>query len=270
MDRLYVSGLWLIQNNVKRSPDHYFQNLPGTFSLIKGQRLVFHYDDESVISEVSRLAREFQITLEPVKINIQELECWDWASRFVDGCQAMRLNELRFLDDHTGEKGVAHYFRDLQKGGRGSFERMLTIWLSKVSIARDLANKRNRSVAWIDASISRANYDRENWDFTQVDSVPDCISHYGNRMSLYGKRLPLSAGYLEGNCKAWNALYSLYHEILPKAAQMPYGHDEETILSECVTQSPDLFHCVGQPVYHRKGLLERILRKAYNTMLMNK
>jgi hypothetical protein len=265
MDRLYVSGLWLIQNNVKRSPDHYFQNLPGTFSLIKGQRLVFHYDDESVINEVSRLAREFQITLEPVKINIQELECWVWASRFVDGCQAMRLNELRFLDDHAGEKGVAHFRRDLQKGGKSSYERMLTIWLSKVSIVTGLANNSSdRSIAWIDASIARFNHDRENWDFTKLKSVPGCISHYGNRMSFYGKRLPLNAAYLEGNCKAWNTLYSLYNEILPKAARMPYGHDEETVLSECVTRSPELFNCLGQPFHHQKGLLERIIRKSYD------
>ncbi len=249
MYRTYVTGLWIVPNNAKRSPEHYFSCLPATFALLRRSHVIFYHDDVTVLEKALALAAEHEVLLEPIRAPLQSLACWGWAERFVDACAAMRLDEFNQTKSYAGEKGVVHFWRDLQQGGRESYISMLAIWLSKVPLVAAVGRRQNKeSLAWIDASIARVNGERENWNFPRMDGEPGCISHYGNDMRFLGRRLPLSAGYLEGDSQAWQALEALYFDMLPKAARMPYGHDEETVLAQCVAEAPELFHCIGQPL----------------------
>lgn len=271
MDRLYVSGLWIIKNNAKRSSGHYYRNLPSTIEFLKGSRLIFYYDNSDILSEVSRLASKYQVTLEPMRTDLQDLPCWDWAVALADSCEAMQLDQFLMPENFASEKGVVHYWRDLKKGGRESYIKILAVWLSKISLVTNVMhNRHNESIAWVDASISRFKDDRENWNFSKVGSVPGCISHYGNRMRFHGRKLPLNASYLEGDKQAWTAVESIYYDMLPRAARTPYGHDEETVLAECIAQFPGLFHCIGQPLSYQRSILNQLLQKVSRKMSLHK
>jgi hypothetical protein len=70
---------------------------------------------------------------------------------------------------------------------------------------------------------------------------------YGSDMRRYGRHLPLNASYISGPREQWQEFQQLFSQKAQLAAQMPYGHDEETILSECIREQPDWFHCIGMP-----------------------
>lgn len=246
--RQYVSGLWILPSNPKYTSRHYLDLLPATIAMLRGQTLLFHSNDEAVLDRAGVIAIEHGVTFEGVTCPVADLPARDAAQALVESCAAMQLDLFPRPSDFFNEKGVVHYWRDLKGGGADIYRDMLTIWLSKIPISAGVARDRDRSVAWVDASIARVNGKRENWDFSRVDGVPGRISHYGSPMRHFGRTLPLSAGYLEGDPEAWTMLRTLYTDALERAAQSPYGHDEETILGHCVSERPDLFHCVGRPL----------------------
>jgi hypothetical protein len=166
----------------------------------------------------------------------------------VTACDRMRLDRFPRPDAFASEKGVTHYWRDLKGGGADAYRAMLAIWLSKIALTSDVArDHESMSVAWVDASVARFNLRRTNWNFTQDQGHPAKISHFASPMRFFGRPLPLNASYLEGRSSVWTELERLFNAMLEKALQMPYGHDEETVLAQCLSASPDLFRCIGAP-----------------------
>lgn len=70
--RLYVSGLWLIKGNLKRSPEHYNQFLLLTLKMIQGSDLMFFCESPSVLEKVSKFIKEYCINLLPVELKIED------------------------------------------------------------------------------------------------------------------------------------------------------------------------------------------------------
>lgn len=246
--RIYVSGLWVLQGNPKRSLDHYDSLLPATLDLLTCSTLYFYSDDLAILERVRGLSSlrgiETRISLVPVAM----LPGWKMAENAMQSCKAMSLSSFSRPQNYYYEKGVTHYWRDLKDGGSDVYKGMLAIWLSKVFLTAAVSRERRGSVAWVDASVSRFNGKRTYWNFPSDNGYPGKISHYGSPMNFYGAPLPINASYLEGDTVAWERCETLFQEKLRLALKMPYGHDEETVLAECVKSSPDLFRKIGSPL----------------------
>ena len=247
---LYCSGLWNVPGNIKHSPDHYKRLLPRTLRIIRGSTLRFYSNDNKILEVVSALCAESNIVLEAKELAIESLPGWQLSDALVNSCKKMALNTFVWPNYNTNEKGAIHYFRDFEVGGAEVYRKLLAIWMSKIDLTTAFASeqKSQKPSAWIDASVARFNYGRENWNFGQVEIPSGKLAHYSSKMFFLGNRLPLNASFLSADAATWRLVEKEFRRSAEKATTMPYGHDEETILADCVWRQPDLFTCVGSPI----------------------
>ena len=247
--RTYCTGFWSLAENKKYPADHYHRLLPATLDMIRGSSLVFHYDSEQEAAFVRKLCTDRNIGLTEVHLNLKDLPASDLANDLVEACQKMKLDRFEEPQYHESEKGMIHYWRDLKGSGESAYRDMLAIWLSKVPITTEVACSvaKSAQVAWIDASSSRFAGQRQNHNFGNLELPHQKLSHYGSSMRFFGARLPLNASFLSATAPVWQEIRREYLVSSEKAKAMPYGHDEETVLADCVWRRPDLFHCVGLP-----------------------
>ena len=252
--KLYASGYWPVRGNQKRSGSHYTTLLPQTLRLIQGEQLVFYSSSEEILSLVEQLCRQHGIVLQAELRLLHSLPAWSLAKRLMQGCRAMQLDLLEKPAAFGAEKAVIHYWRDYKGAGAEVLRQMLTVWLSKIDLITALASEVDHDhLVWIDATIARFNGRRSNWRFWLSADHPDRFCHYGSEMRRYGRHLPLNASYLSGPRLRWSALQQLFNVMAERAALMPYGHDEETILAECVQHSPGWFQRIGLPYTRLAG-----------------
>ncbi|MGL4279558.1 MAG: hypothetical protein ACRCS0_04245 [Albidovulum sp.] len=263
--RHYCSGFWSVSGNLKYPAGHYSALLPKTLDMIAGGSLTFFGEDRETREKVQELCAGRDIAVDLVDLPLVDLPAWDLADRMVAACAAMRLDRFSRPAAMHAEKGVVHYWRDLTGSGAAAYRAMLAIWLSKVALAASVSRQQSGGVqtVWIDASIARINGMRENYDFTKAGMPAGRLCHYGSEMRYLGGPLPLSAGVMAADATTWPRIEVLFHDCAESAAGMAYGHDEETILSECVRREPAMFHCLGQPLpfnprARKRGLAKRI------------
>ncbi|WP_068110205.1 hypothetical protein [Tropicimonas marinistellae] len=253
--RLYCCGYWHVPGNTKNSVEQYERYLPRTLDMIAGGNLRFLSDDADLIEKIEGWCRDRAISVDTVVMDQAALPGAELALRLLAGCENMALDSIAKPPSYSGEKGMNHYWRDLVGSGKEAFHAMLAIWMSKVPLAAALAETSDpdQSVAWIDASIARFVGQRENDDFARVSTPVGKVSHYASPMRFLGARLPLNASFLSADVPTWAVLHEEFGRAADRAAAMPYGHDEETILADCVWRRPELFHCIGKPVKQRKA-----------------
>ena len=63
-NRVYCSGLWRVEGNVKRSHEHYNVLLPLTLDLIRGSKLRFFSNDTETVERVAAICKTMAIDLE--------------------------------------------------------------------------------------------------------------------------------------------------------------------------------------------------------------
>jgi hypothetical protein len=263
--RHYCSGFWSLPENSKYPAEHYAALLPKSLDMIAGASLTFFAEDRETLEQVGVLCTGRDIAVNLVRIPLAGLPSWGLAARIVDACAAMRLDRFSRPDVMHAEKGVVHYWRDLTGSGAATYRGMLAIWLSKVALATTVARQQSDGVrtVWIDASVARFNGMRESHDFTRTGMPAGRLSHYGNEMKFLGGPLPLNASVLAADSATWSSIEALFNDCAESAAEMAYGHDEETILAECVRREPAMFHCLGQPFpldrrARKRGIAKRI------------
>ena len=258
--KLYVCGYWPVRGNLKRAGEHYNTLLPQTFQLIRGEELVFYSSSEEILSRVEGFCQQFSIRMRPVLRALEHLPAWTLADRLVRCCGAMQLDQWQKPRSFGGEKGVIHYWRDYKGAGPEACRAMHAVWLSKFALVAEQAGQvEHERLAWMDSTIARFQGRRSNWRFWLVNENPQKFSHYGSDMRRFGRPLPLNASYISGPRLQWPAFQNLFLEQAELATQMPYGNDEETILSECIRQKSAWFQCIGMPY---KRLAGRQLVKA--------
>ena len=266
-DRLYVSGLWHVSENKKRDASHYQNLLPGTLELLAGSKLIFYTDIVEVRDQVASLANRQRIDVEFKDVSIRHLPAWKHSQDAVEACQLMALDLIPRPSSFGREKGTIHYWRDLKGSGADAYRKILAIWLSKVALTTRAAEvAQQESVAWVDASVSRFNKKRKKWNFTKDAGSSHQVSHFGSNMNFYGDRLPLNASYLEAHPSTWAQVEKMYSDMSVHALQMPYGHEEETILGQCVKAHPQMFRRIDgnlQPTW--RMWRQSILKKPANT-----
>lgn len=243
-DRVYCSGYWPVAGNNKRSFDHYAEYLPKTLQMLAGSKLWFYSGDADLLEHVAGICSTEAIALTPVLLDVTQLPAWGVAADYVAACERMRLDLYGRPARRMKEKGVNHYWRDLVGSGSVAYRQVMTIWLSKVELSAALAAslEQGDTVAWVDASLARKNHSRPCWDFTRCLLPPGKLTHYPSQARIYGSTLPLSAGFLAADGPTWQLVQERFVAARAALAAMAYGHDEETILSKCLADQPDLFH----------------------------
>jgi len=252
--KLYVCGYWPVPGNLKRSGEHYNTLLPQTLQLIRGEELVFYSSSEEVLCRAQHLCQRSSIRMRPVLRALEDLPAWSLADRLVRCCGAMQLDQWQNPRSFGGEKGVIHYWRDYKGAGPDAFRAMHAVWLSKLALVAEQARQvEHERLAWMDSTIARFQGRRSNWRFWLANEDPQKFSHYGSDMRRFGRLLPLNASYISGPRLQWLAFQNLFSEKAELATQMPYGNDEETILSEVIRDQPHWFQCIGMPYKRLTG-----------------
>ena len=247
-DILHVSGYWSVPQNTKRSESHYEIFYKKTLDFIIDGNLVFLSDSPEFAKKVKDACRDRSINLNNKTIDIPSLPARPLAASVLKSTINMNLDVLLPPINGSREKAVIHYWRDLKGSGKDAYYAILTIWLSKIYILAQISrqlDKQFKFYAWMDISVSRFNGQRSQWDLSQLILDETKINHYPSNMQMYGKELPLNASYLAATPEAWARLEKLYHKKALRLSTMPYGHDEETILSECIRTSPSLFNLIS-------------------------
>lgn len=265
--KLYVCGYWPVSGNLKRSGEHYNTLLPQTLQLIRGEELVFYSSSEEVLIWVEGLCQQASIRMRPVLLALEQLPAWTLADRLVRCCGAMQLDQWQKPRSFGGEKGVIHYWRDYKGAGTEAFRAMHAVWLSKFALVAEQASQvEHERLVWMDSTLARFNRCRSNWRFWLTQDHPHKFSHYGSDMRRFGRPLPLNASYISGPREQWVAFQALFSQNADLAAQMPYGNDAETILSECIREQPDWFQCIGMPYKRLTG--RQLIKARFKDRLM--
>lgn len=266
--RLYCCGYWNVAGSRKRSHAHYAALLPETLDMIRGARLHFITNDPAQADAVRALCAPRGISCETELVEITDLPGHALAGRLLESCRNMALDTFPEPPEHGSEKGMIHYWRDFRGSGAEAYRAVLAIWLSKVGLSARLAAEHAAAggqVAWIDVSVARFNGLRENWDFHRADTPPDKLSHYASPMKFYGAPLPLNASFLCASAPVWDQVAALFAQAGERGAAMPYGHDEETLMADCIWRRPDLFHVLGRRAKQSLAFrLKRRLRQAFS------
>ncbi len=236
-------GYWQIPENAKRPLAHYATLLPATLAMLAGERLVFVSDSMVVQRWVEALARASNVELMCVSKSIDALPAWEVAAQFVR--QTERYGAGTSVPAQFDlEKGLWHYWRDFRSSGSAAYQKIVTIWLSKVPLMVEFARSDlfgSEHFAWVDATAARFNGRRAHWNFVEAVRRDGMITHYRSGMRKQGRTLSLNASFLKGDRPAWERLAPLYRERLEIGAQEKYPNDEETLLDEIVRTQPKLF-----------------------------
>lgn len=248
----YVSGFWLLPDSPKYASEHYWHLIPKTLRMLSGQRLVFFYDNESIGDFIRDQASENAIDLLAIYWDLKELPGHEYSESLLQCCRAMGLDSFPEPKTKAGEKGSIHYWRDYKRGGDDFYKSVIAIWISKLDLIRHAivntepeSERYGYNYAWIDASISRFNRVRKNWDFRKCALPEGVLNHYGNNMRYYSQVLPVNASFLHADVKTWETIYRLFWEKIEQSLTTSYGHDEETLLSLCAEERPELFNQIG-------------------------
>jgi hypothetical protein len=244
----YCLGYWQIPGNAKRALAHYATLLPSTLSMLAGKSLVFLSDDVVVQRWVEALGRDRGVTVRSVRRELMTLPAVGFADQIVRQTQRYGAGSTAPLQ-FSQEKGLLHYWRDFTASGAEAYRQILAIWLSKVLLTQEVIDSDpfgSEHFAWVDATASRFNGERPNWNFAEVEGRSGSLAHYSSRMRKQGRALSLNASFLKGDRHAWERVHTLYLEELGRAVDEVYPNDEETVLHDVVQAHPDLFRALDR------------------------
>jgi len=232
--------------------------------MIAGGKMLLFYQDDDVLRYISRCAERFSINLQAMKVLIEDLPAYPYAERLLSGCKATDIKSLEELPIVWREKGLSHYHRDFLDSGEDAYRQIISIWMSKIALVADHAVVANPfdtpEFAWIDASVSRFNGRRQNWNFSKAPPSEGKLLHYANRMRYYGELLPINASCMIAEAEVWRTISRLFSDALDAHANDSYAHDEETILGYVYKNYPELFACLG---LNHTGRREQIMGKPH-------
>jgi len=257
--RVYISGLFIIPGNPKRSPHHYFQLLKESLRYAKDSTLYFFSNSNQIKEDITKISQEFNIKLIWESLEIKELPVY---TNLLENAPAIEIQGFEHLHKNrliSREKIFEHYFIDSKSGSdRDTFKMMQAVWLSKIHLVNIAITKENaaREFCWFDASVSRFKQ-RANANFSEIKINPERVHHYSSIMRFFGKRLPLNASVLMGSSEAWLKLLPIYHEQLECLIHCGLPIDEEIVLMNCLSKFPELFDSIDKT--SERNLLHKVI-----------
>lgn len=273
-NRLYVSGLWIIPGNSKRSPEHYYNHLDETFKMIRGERLMFFYETDEIAKLVSDAAQTFDVQLQLQQLDIKKHPNFDDALNLTKLAKSFNMDiwAEAFPELLSIEKGFNQYYKFLQKGQNSeAYAQQLVCTLGKYSlmqmaIAQDYANE----YVWMDSSASRFNAYRKKADFTQIKLELNRIYHYRSSQQIFGRKQEVQGSVLLGTRSAWESFNQEYAAVLSNYidGRCNYPATDEVLMTICKLLNPSLFEIIDKDerrLIHR--LAGRFLRPFRHQLL---
>jgi hypothetical protein len=236
-------GYWQIPENAKRPLSHYAALTPITLRMLAGQHLIFFSDNVVVHRWIEEQCRASGVQVVCITKPVERLPALELAGHLVKQTALFGAN-TQPPANFNQEKGLWHYWRDFKVSGAAAYQKILAVWLSKVLLVGELIQSdpfRSTHFAWVDATASRFNGQRRNWNFVDAPDRPGVISHYSSAMRKHGRALSLNASFLKGNKQAWAELTERYLHELNLAIEEPYPNDEETLLHNVVQNRSEFF-----------------------------
>jgi len=250
--RIYVSGYWLVKNNVKKSKSVYMYGIKRTFKLLRNSQLFFFTDCNDVKPLLYELSKKYNIDLTVIHKPLQELPAKEFVDNMVDSAKSMNLSrsDINYDIHPYSEKGIIHYFRDLNRTGEDNYRSLLLIWLSKIILVNVIISKYNnmddrKLICWVDCTIEWCSHTRSNWNFSKQKLPLDQLSHYAGALYYMGSRMPISASFLSGGAAVWGNLEKEFLNEVKLVENMAYAHDEETLLNNILIKNPENFNTIG-------------------------
>ena len=248
-ERTYVMAYWPVASNAKRSLDHYTKHLALSLEMLAGQNLYFISGNKSVLASVEELCRKNNINLHVDKLLLDDLAKRSSMDTLLNRAKRFGASLRAPPSDFQNDKGLIHYWRDLRQAGDETFQKIFSIWHSKIDLLHRAASLNpfsSTQFAWVDASVSRFNQRRPGWDFRDIAAVtPGVIHHFPNDMRKNGRRLALNASVLLGDRQAIDRLHSEYQEAFARCLEEDYPNDEETVIDTIVSREPQLFSAIS-------------------------
>jgi hypothetical protein len=246
----FCTGYWVISDNRKRSPEHYTKYIPRTLRLISGHNLIVFYEDDGVLRFFEKYCRLNGISIFGIRVPVMELPAYALSAHMLECCRSMEGSEYLNGDPaYRREKGRRHYQRDYILSGADNYRKIISIWTSKVPLVAGRAIPADPFgsdyFAWIDASVSRFNRARSNWNFMGLTYNDASLHHYGSISYCMGVPLRLNASFLLAHKDVWPHVQAKYEQQLEASLGESYAHDEETLLSRVVQENSGLFTRIG-------------------------
>jgi hypothetical protein len=268
--RLYISGLWLVEGNPKRSPEHYYKQLPKTFELIRGCDLMFYCSQPSVEQLVTDLAKEYSINVQIKHFDVKSHEHFKLTQDACLHSQAFHMEpwSQAYNGLKTHEAGL-QLFLFQNNTSLEFYTQVNACFMSKtIVVEQHLQEIQHDEIFWIDASVSRFIDKRKHWNFTQVDLQEDKISHYSSGQRIFGKRQPVQGSLLGGTKSSWENFIPLFASTLREYVDSGciYPAPDETIFMLCHAKHPELFACIDSPP---RNFLHKAAGKLFFTTNMN-
>jgi hypothetical protein len=257
----YCLGYWPIAENEKRKLDYYEYQIFSTLAMLKRKNVIFFTNTEEIIKKIHPYSQKYKINLIPEIVKIEDLSRKKIANKFILQTAKYGADKKIEPSSFNKEKGLAHLWRDYRRTGPDAYEKILSIWLSKVDITIAESEKNqfgSEAIAWIDASISRFNNKRFGWYFLNAPCIDGKITHYPSSMKKNNVNLSINASFLLGHTSTWKKFKTIYSSTLEEIIQEEYPNDEETTLDKIHQKNPELFSCISKN--NNINLYQRLLK----------
>ena len=258
--RLYVSGLWIIEGNTKRSRQHYLDLLPETFKILRGEHLVFFCESEDIKAVVLSLAQRYKVSLTIKHLPIQQHPDYALTRQMTENIRPenFKIWADAFKGSGTHEKALNQQ-RFLQNSRHDIYSTMVVCTLGKTSLVNEIAlENKYEEYFWIDASASRLG-NSGKMDFRRWRLKPGAINHRKSGMKLFGNRQTANGMVLGGEPQVWHKLHGIYQSLLKTyiSTRCPHPATDEVLMRLIAAQHPELFHCKNPT----RTLLHKVIGK---------
>ena len=236
-DTTYVLGYWNIEENVKRSVEHYKHFMPRTLKMLGASKMVFFCNEDYWEDYFNNHVKSKNISV--IRIEIEELPTFELSKYYLQSCKNQKLETK-----YWRERGIQHYSREYKQSGEESYLKVFSVWTSKIGLIKKVIEVdplQSNRFAWVDVSLSRMNGKRNNWNFMSSNYNDNYIYHYNSKSKYLGVPISTSAGFLYGYKDMWKELILLYEDQIEKQKNSNYAHDEETLLEIIYRENKDLF-----------------------------
>jgi hypothetical protein len=245
----FVTGYWELPGNPKHGLDHYITLIPKTLEHLRGFNVVLFYDNESVNEVFKSYINSEQFFSE--FLPLYHLPAFHYSNKAAVNAENADLNWLHHFQSLTKwrEKGLAHYEREIVKGGTELYKKLFTIWASKpflINYTIDQNPFHTSCFAWIDPSLARVFGQRSKWKFYNQLLSWDHINHYDSPMFFKGKKQDIQAGFLFSSARKWKEFLPYYRNEILECLDERYPHDEETILNSLGRKHPKFFNKINK------------------------
>ena len=153
-----IDGYWTLKNNVKVKYESYLEHLKNTISRLNNYTIYFFYGEEKIKNLIEDIIKEQKLTIDITFIykTIEELPTYNKSHLALENFKKFDLEEYIKKYNIT-EKGIVHSIQDVNKSGISIYQKLFTIWTSKLYLMNDILNQYQiptEFLSWVDISIA--------------------------------------------------------------------------------------------------------------------